>query len=83
MRIKTKFERWTAIAYNSYKKAVAHPFETMTEEDYLSFFKNHPNKNISKCFKDIANRVNQLLSVKSNVPTPVGSVKNKSKKKVK
>ena len=83
MRTKTKFARWTAIAYNSYKKAVNHSSETMTEEDFFSFFENHPNKNISKCAKDVSNRVKQLLNVKSNVPTPVGSIKNKSKKKVK
>ena len=83
MHHKTKFESWTAIAYNSYKRAVNHPFETMTEEDYLSFFKNHPNNNISKCAKDVANRVWQLLNVKNNVLTPVGSVKNKYKKHVK
>ena len=77
MHHKTKFERWTAIAYNSLKN-VTNPvteFEELLKKNY--------NSDVAKSAKDIAVRVIQLLSVKSNVPTPVGSVKNKYKKHVK
>lgn len=77
MRRKTKFDRWAAIAYNSLKN-VTNPvteFEELLKKNY--------NNDVAKSAKDIAVRVIQLLSVKSNVPTPVGSVKNKYKKRVK
>ena len=77
MHVKTKFERWTAIAYNSLKNV------TSSHEEFEQILKTNSNKNIAKNAKDLATRVKQLLSVKSNVPTPVGSVKNKAKKKVK
>lgn len=77
MRIKTKFERWTAIAYNSLKNV------TNSSAEFEQLLKNNHNKDVAKNAKDLAVRVKQLLSMKSNIPTPVGSVKNKSKKKVK
>ena len=77
MRHKTKFERWTAIAYNSLKDV------TNPSSEFEELLKKNYNSDVAKSAKDIAVRVIQLLSVKSNVPTPVGSVKNKYKKHVK
>lgn len=77
MRAKTKFARWTVIAYNSLKNVTNNP------DEFEKLLKENHNKDVVKNAKDLAVRVKQLLSVKSNVPTPVGSVKNKSKKKVK
>lgn len=77
MRAKTKFARWTAIAYNSLKTV------TNSADEFEKLLKENHNKDVVKNAKDLAVRVKQLLNVKSNVPTPVGSVKNKSKKKVK
>lgn len=80
MHTKTKFERWTAIAYNSYNAMLNDDCENVSVEVFL---KNHSNKNIVKNAKDLTVRVNQLLNVKNNVPTSIGSVKNKYKKHVK
>ena len=77
MRVKTKFERWTAIAYNSLKNVTNSP------DEFENLLKKNHNSNVVKNAKDLAIRVKQLLSVKSNTPTPVGSVKNNAKKKVK
>ena len=77
MHTKTKFARWTVIAYNSLKNVTNNP------DEFENILKKNYNSNVVKSAKDLAIRVKQLLNVKSNVPTPVGSVKNKSKKKVK
>ena len=77
MRAKTKFARWTIIAYNSLKNVTNSP------DEFENLLKKNHNSNVVKNAKDLAVRVKQLLNIKSNVPTPVGSVKNKYKKKVK
>ena len=77
MSAKTKFERWTAIAYNSLKNV------TNPSEEFEKLLRKNYNKDVNKNSKDLAIRIKQLFSVENNVPYKIGSVKNKSKKKVK
>ena len=82
MHKKVKFERWTAVAYNLIKPMTGGNTEYPVEKIYESL-KLHQNVDIRRNAKDLAARVKQLLSVKSNVPYKIGSIKTKKKRVVK
>lgn len=82
MHKKVKFERWTAMAYNHIKLLASgnteYPISKIESELKLNM-----NEDIRRSAKDLAIRVKQLLSVKSNVEYKVGSIKSKKKRVVK
>ena len=82
MRIKVKFEHWTAIAYNYIKPMTGGNTEYPVSK-IESELKNHQNVAIRRNAKDLSARIKQLLSVKSNVEYKIGSVKSKKKRVVK
>ena len=79
MRVKVKFEHWTAMAYNYIKPMTGGNTEYPVSK-IESELKNHQNVDIRRNAKDLSVRVAQLFSVKSNKPYKIGKIKSKKKK---